>query len=120
MRLFHTLSSHLRSAPRLLRSGLGFVVWGVVLTMGFRSLIEFETTAGAPGVVRAAWPADAPVAFEAGKSNLVMFAHPKCPCSRASLAELVKVLTRTKGALQASILFYTPTDGTREWKGAEL
>jgi hypothetical protein len=96
------------------------MIWGVVLTLGFRALIEFETTAGAPGEVRATWPADAPVAFEASKSNLVMFAHPKCPCSQASLAELVKVLTRTKGALQASILFYAPAEATDEWKQADL
>jgi hypothetical protein len=95
-------------------------VWGVILAAGFRALIEFETTAGAPGEIRATWPADAPVAFDTGKSNLVMFAHPKCPCSEASLAELVKVLTRTKGALQASILFYMPTEAADEWQQAEL
>jgi hypothetical protein len=95
------------------------VLWAAVLAVGFRNLVQYEVTAGPAGETPKEWPAGTPVKFDATKSNLVMFAHPKCPCTRASLAELTRVLTQARGAIKASILFDVPR-GESGWEEGKL
>jgi hypothetical protein len=44
-----------------------------------------------------------------------MLAHPRCPCTRASLDELAEVLSHSQGLLRAYILFFTPKSPTATW-----
>jgi hypothetical protein len=44
-----------------------------------------------------------------------MFAHPHCPCTRASLGELALIMARFQGKLDAHVLFYRPADLKAEW-----
>jgi hypothetical protein len=46
----------------------------------------------------AQWPADSALQRVENRPSLVLFLHPKCPCSRASLKELERLLTATANA----------------------
>lgn len=39
-----------------------------------------------------------------------MFAHPRCPCTKASLAELESLAAKAKNRFHATVVFYQPTD----------
>jgi hypothetical protein len=94
------------------------LVWAGVVGGGLFALGRYDATAGAAATPPASWPAkdtEAAVAAAApaksAKPTLLMFVHPRCPCSRASLAELAQVLARRPGRADVRILMMRP-DGT--------
>jgi len=46
---------------------------------------------------------------------LLVFAHPRCPCTRATLAELGKLMTHQQGQVSVTVLFVTPRDPGAGW-----
>jgi hypothetical protein len=42
------------------------------------------------------WPVQSSIARQRGEATLLLFLHPKCPCSKATLTELDRVLTSLK------------------------
>jgi hypothetical protein len=66
------------------------------------------------------WPASATLPRDTRRSHLVMFAHPQCPCSRASIAELAVIMTRCAGALKATVCFFDPEGEPAGWTQSAL
>lgn len=81
------------------------VAWGLGVVSGFTALAKHGGTAGASAATPARWPADAAVALDAGAPTLLLFAHPQCPCTGATIEELNRVLARC-GPVQPTVLFY--------------
>ncbi len=71
-------------------------------------LFTYENTAGTPGTSAAYWPSDSELVRPPGRFALVIFAHPDCPCTRASLAELELIMTQLQGKIIAFIQFRKP------------
>jgi hypothetical protein len=44
-----------------------------------------------------------------------MFAHPRCPCSRASVAEFAELMAGCGDRVTARVLFYKPKDSADDW-----
>ncbi len=49
-----------------------------------------------------------------------MFAHPRCPCTRASLNELARLMARAQGGVKGFILFYQPEEFPEDWSRTDL
>jgi hypothetical protein len=49
-----------------------------------------------------------------------MFVHPHCPCSRASIHELARLMAQAGPALKADLFFYRPETETRQWVETDL
>jgi hypothetical protein len=60
------------------------------------------------------WPGTSQLQPAADKPTLLLFAHPRCPCTRATLAEL-DGLVRRSPALDVRVLFFRPRDQPDEW-----
>ena len=52
--------------------------------------------------------------------TLIFFAHPKCPCTRASLRELARLMADADGKLQAVVVFIKPQGEGEEWTKTDL
>jgi hypothetical protein len=96
------------------------VVWAIVLMVGFGSLISYQMKAGAPAVAPGEWPAGAGLKFDPHRCNLVMFAHPKCPCTNASLEELKVILARSRSEISPTICFFDPEGVSGDWTRTSL
>jgi hypothetical protein len=95
------------------------VVWVSVIAAGMAWMVRFESSPGAPPQSPASWPAQAGVAR--GRAyTLVMSAHPRCPCTRASLDELAVVMAASGSRMTARVLFFVPEGATREWWETDL
>jgi hypothetical protein len=70
--------------------------------------------------VSASWPAAAHVARDTSRFTLVMFLHPQCPCSRASVAELATLMSRSAERLSAKAIFVAPTSAPAGWVDSDL
>jgi hypothetical protein len=96
-------------------------VWLLAVAAGFTVLWRFKSTPGAErDPTPASWPADATVARSSSRATLLMFAHPGCTCTRASIAELALIMSRFHDRLDATVLFWSPRDAPREWEGDGL
>jgi len=82
--------------PRLTWPAAGvamfLILWGTSLLGGYLVMSTYATTPGSQAHTPVDWPRSSVLAQGEGSWNLVMFVHPFCPCSKASLEELNAVL----------------------------
>src|SRR4051812_15090084 len=78
-------------------------LWVAGLAIGFRAIVVYELKAGPAANAPTRWTADGMLPFDGTHSNLVMFAQPKCPCTRASIAQLAVIMTQSRGKLHATV-----------------
>ena len=95
-------------------------MWGGAAIVGGRILFNYENSPGKVGQVSSSWPANAAVELAKDRPTLVMLAHPQCPCTRASVSELAKLMARVQGKVQGYVLFYTPRDSGADWQNTDL
>ena len=101
-------------------SVVGLAIWVLVIAAGFRVLVEYELRAGPSAAAPARWPANTSLHFDSARANFVMFAHPQCPCSRASMAELAVIMTRGPEQIQATVCFLSPDGEAADWTHSAL
>jgi hypothetical protein len=97
-----------------------FVLWLAVVSAGLAGLWAFAETPGPAATASAAWPSASRVQRDARRPTLVVFAHPQCACSRASIGELALLMTRAQGRVTAKVLFYRPSGAGDEWAHTDL
>ena len=56
----------------------------------------------------------------AARATLGMSAHPHCPCTRASLGELARLMTQAQGRVTAYVLFVKPPNFSGGWEQTDL
>lgn len=50
-----------------------------------------------------------------GNPTILFFAHPKCPCTRASLGELARLMADIDGRAKAFVVFSKPEGASDDW-----
>src|SRR5207248_2589033 len=60
------------------------------------------------------------IPFDANRPTLVMFLHPRCPCSRASLAELERLIAEVSPRPNIETLFIKPEGTAPDWEKTDL
>ena len=86
-------------------------------------LVMLSMYANSPGPSQqspANWPNETTIRLSEHGSTLIMFAHPKCPCTRASLGELEKIVARFHGAVTSWVVFFKPIDSDESWDQTDL
>ena len=68
--------------------------WGAVIAAGCTVLEVYATSPGAAGRSLADWPQNCVIPIDGRHPTLLIFLHPLCPCSSASIAELSEVVGR--------------------------
>lgn len=95
-------------------------VWLAAVLVAFLLLYLYESVAGPATVTPAVWPADAPIARAANRQTLLMFAHPRCPCTRASLRELEIIQASRPDWGQIQLVLYRPHDWDANWINSDI
>src|SRR5688500_6181993 len=80
-------------------------VWLTLALGGMFAIFRYTNTPSTTDVAPAAWPAESRLSRSRERPTLVMFAHPHCPCTRASIAELSKLAARVSDRLAVHVLF---------------
>jgi hypothetical protein len=94
--------------------------WLVAVGLGLWTLLDYQTTAGAVSALSQAWPAGTAVPLDPEKPTLVMFVHPLCPCSRASLHELQVLVTHGGQQVRSIVVFCKPKGLSSDWTNSDL
>ncbi len=104
------------------RRSLGIVVfiWLVLAAIGIGAMLDFELTPARATKAITDWPARTSLKLDPYRPTLVMFIHPHCPCSRASLAELSALATKCDGQANLQVVFVKPDDFEADWEKTDL
>ncbi len=88
---------------------MGFVVAGAVAFM------ELDLRPGPELAGAARWPSASSLVRPTDRPTLVLVAHPKCPCTRATLEQLARIHTRTTRDFRGIVLFAKPLGVGATW-----
>src|SRR5687767_9270215 len=94
--------------------------WIAGTVYGFSRLWVYGNTGGTAARPPAALPADIAVARTGGMPTLVLLVHPRCPCSRATIGELARLMADCHGKLSATVLFTRPAGAAEGWERTDL
>ncbi len=106
--------------PRIRPDRVAVSAWIVAIAAGFLAIQAHESTPGRAGAVPGSWPSGSPLPGASGRPEVVMAVHPKCSCSRASLAILGEVVGGSRSAARIRLLVYRPADTDACWSGDSL
>jgi hypothetical protein len=104
---------------------LAVVIWLGVIVGGFAQLLRYESTTdtldGEPRVVGPLlFPRTPQLERNPTGQTLLMFAHPHCACTRASLNELAAILAECPDLQPARIIFPLPVNAPPSWQSGEI
>jgi hypothetical protein len=92
------------------------LLWAGAAVFGGHELLKYENAPGKAGLVPSDWPANSGIPLAADRPTLVMFAHPQCPCTRASISELASIVAHTQTKARVFVSFYTPRNAGEDWR----
>jgi hypothetical protein len=91
------------------------LAWVGALATGLFVLWRYDGAPAPDGQPPSRWPAASAISQPRERPALLLFAHPHCPCTRASLDELIALMTRTRGLASVYVVFTTPPDAPETW-----
>jgi hypothetical protein len=96
------------------------LVWAVAIATGLAMVWNYESAPGTPATPPERWPIASPLTAASDRPTLVMMVHPHCPCSRASLEELDRVVAQVGDRVAVEVLFVKPPDLGQDWVRTDL
>lgn len=97
-----------------------FLFWLLAVTFGVYLLVKH---AGEPSKLAMAppiWPQKSTLVLGKTQPTVILFAHPKCPCTRATLGELAKFTTQTQNKANVYVLFTKPKNSPEDWQQTDI
>src|SRR6185369_9173419 len=70
--------------------------WVLTISIGIGVLWVYENASGQAAAPPAQWPVDSGIHLANDRATLIMLIHPHCPCSRASIGELARLMAQAQ------------------------
>ncbi|HSH95677.1 MAG TPA: hypothetical protein VK968_16155 [Roseimicrobium sp.] len=96
------------------------LLWALLAGAGFAWIGRYEHRPGSSPAAPEVWPAGSWIEHAPDRPTLLMFAHPRCPCTRASLEELARLMARCGDRTRATVVFFQPKGAGEDWKQTDL
>jgi hypothetical protein len=100
---------------------VALIVWVLFVGWGWMALSQYENT---PGQAQASppqqWPAVTKIPRTVGLPTMVMFLHPHCPCSRASMTQLSLIMAHTQNKVNTEVVFVKLPNFSQDWVKTDL
>lgn len=95
-------------------------VWIAAIIVGYTCLISYNMTSGQTLAAPVSWPKASEMPHDSELPTLLVFIHPKCPCTQATIQELEKLLGETRGSVRCRMLFVCPSRLVPSWMDSRL
>ncbi|RCS49221.1 hypothetical protein DTL42_11835 [Bremerella cremea] len=90
-------------------------VWIGLIGIGFITLLAYQNTSGQATDSQLAWPNSTYIHRDSKRCNLLLFLHPRCTCSLATLKELARLQTHCQDKLAIQIVLFQPSHADHDW-----
>lgn len=84
-------------------------VWVILIGGAFTALLGYHNVPGQRSDLGTVWPTNNSIKLDTQRANLMVFIHPQCPCSVASLNELARIQSICGIRLNTHVIFYSPS-----------
>jgi hypothetical protein len=98
----------------------GLVVWIILVALGWTWLSRYENAPGHASATLTEWPNNTRLNPVFGLPTLVMFVHPQCPCSKASMEQLALIMARAQNKVKTYVVFIRPKEFSEAWVKSDL
>ena len=85
-------------------------IWVVLIGCAFTALLAYHNLPGERGKQSLVWPANNAIKLDTQRANLLVFIHPKCPCSVSTLNELARIQSICGNRVHTQVVFYCPPE----------
>ena len=96
------------------------LVWLAMVAGVSMAMVFYAATPGPADSAPKHWPSDSRISPAGGISNLIVFVHPHCPCSRATIGELEILLAESHRTVSAQVWFIHPKGTPNDWTKTAL
>jgi hypothetical protein len=96
------------------------VIWLAALVTCTAFMNRYAAKPGPAGLPPDHWPLESRIVLNSQHPTLLMFAHPHCPCTRASIRELELVASDCQGKVDAQVWFIKPAGTALDWTNTDL
>ncbi len=107
-------TGHRRRTVRIL------LLWGLLLLGGFGYLMVYSNSPGEFRETPPHWETSSEILRQVGQPTLLMFVHPRCPCTRASVGELARIVARHPDDVDVHVVVIRPEGLPVGWEQGEL
>jgi hypothetical protein len=94
--------------------------WLFLVFLGSAALWRYKQTPGDDPVAPLGWPAASTIQRAIDRPTLILFMHPRCACSRATLRELERLLAHSQDRLSTQVLMFRPPGSAPSWAMGDL
>ncbi len=92
-----------------------YTIWIGLLLIGHTVLFEYELTAGPLSNSKRIFPDKGSVQLTHSRQNLILFLHPACPCSVATVDEFRDLMRQGEKDSVGTVVFFMPHGKEGEW-----
>ena len=96
------------------------VAWISLIVVGLGLLWAYENRPGPTTAPPTQWPSDSRIPLATDRATLVIMTHPHCPCTRASIGELARLMAQTQDRVTAYALYLKPEGSSDDWEKTDL
>ena len=91
------------------------LLWIICISAGFTMLYKYSLTPGKGSTMKGHdWPKNSKLT-QTEKPILLIFAHPYCPCSTATIGELERLMPELQNKVQVIVIFVQPEVRSFSW-----
>ena len=100
--------------------GVWAAVWLLAVCGGLLGLADYQAAPASAGRPPDHWPADVTPELEPSRATMLLFVHPHCPCTWATLTELSELLARDGDGFALRIVVARPSNVSASWHDTPL
>ena len=106
--------------PKLQALTLLFTLWGILVGGGMLLLNRYENSPSSEGRAPAQWPQETGLVLAERTPTLMLFVHPHCPCTNATVGELERLVAQLGDGLVIHVVFLHPGNMPMDWHQTAL
>lgn len=95
-------------------------VWFCAACVGLKVVWTYDNTPGIAAAPEHGWPPASAIPRVAGRPTLLVFAHPCCPCTGATIDEVANIAAQCRDRVSVRVLFFRPTDSSPGWGATDI
>jgi len=112
--------NHVKAAPKRTVLTVAIVLWLLLCGLGLGLLARHSAIAGEAATSRTSWPARSGLEPPSQIPTLLLFLHPHCPCSSATMSELERATAGVQNRYRIVVVVYTPESSPEGWDATPL
>ena len=96
------------------------LAWLAIVVTGMAVFMQYENSAGVSAEAPGDWPAESQIQRVKSRAVLIVLVHPHCPCTRATISELARLMARVGDRLDAHVVFTKPEGVAQGWERTDI